>query len=205
MLTTQSLSFIRKDQNLFQNLNFTVKPGEILQINGTNGSGKTTLLRLLAGFLKPSSGDIHYLQTSIFNPQHNYQTQIAYLGHTNAIKPALTLKENLISHCKLMGATHALEIEPLLEAFQLQSAYQKLAYQLSAGQQRKLALIKIILTEKPIWILDEPLTALDQSSIATLMDYVHQHLTKQGMMITATHQPLMLRAPFAGSQLSLSL
>lgn len=202
MLSTQSLSFIRKDQNLFQNLSFTVKPGEILQINGANGSGKTTLLRLLAGFLKPSSGDIQYLQISIFHPQNNYQAQIAYLGHANAIKPALTLKENLISHCKLMGASASLEIEPLLEAFQLQSVYQKLAYQLSAGQQRKLALIKIILTQKPIWILDEPLTALDESSIATLMIYLSKHLETGGIIITATHQALPLHAsPIQGLSL----
>ena len=199
MLEIQTLSFRRNIYPLFQNLNFQISPGELLQVTGANGSGKTTLLRILAGLLKPTSGDIRFSQGSIYQNKSDYQTHVAYLGHHNALKPGLTIKENLISHGLLMGAT-AFKLETLLEQFNLASYAEMLAHQLSQGQQRRLALAKILLSQKCIWILDEPLTTLDQQGINQFNKVPNysfdklfgnkQHLETNGIVVVATHQPL---------------
>lgn len=189
MLEIQALSFKRHIYPLFQNLNFQISPGELLQVTGENGSGKTTLLRILANLLKPTSGDICYSHASIYQNKSGYQTHVAYLGHTNAIKPGLTIRENLISHGVLMGAK-AFKLDVLLEQFNLASCAETLAHQLSQGQQRRLALAKIMLWQKRIWILDEPLTTLDQQGISQFNEVLKQHLASNGIAIVATHQKL---------------
>src|SRR5262245_59387589 len=98
MLEIQALSFKRHICPLFQNLNFQLNSVELLHVTGANGSGKTTLLRILASLLKPTSGDIRYHHDSIYQSKSDYQTHVAYLGHTNAIKPGLSIRENLISY-----------------------------------------------------------------------------------------------------------
>jgi heme exporter protein A len=193
MLQICRLSLKRQKQFLFQNLNFQLNPGELLQITGANGAGKTSLLRILAGFLKPTTGEIHYPEQAV--------SAIAYLGHTNPIKPSLTVYENLASHCALMGKKLH-KIDAVVTQLELNALIQKLAYQLSAGQQRRLALAKIALTEKPIWLLDEPFTALDKSSMQQFMLLLAQHLHNKGIAIIATHQTLNLNVPLA-TQLSL--
>lgn len=209
MLTIKTLSFKHQTDYLFKNLNFQIKFGELLQVTGKNGCGKTTLLRILANLLKPSVGDIHYANQSITPLSHangrevrvypfegsiyqnptDYQTAIGYLGHTNAIKPGLTVRENLVSHAVLMGIQKP-KIDDLLEKLALMPVVKKFAYQLSQGQQRRMALAKIILSEKPIWILDEPLTALDHEGAAQLNRLITEHLHANGMAIVATHQSL---------------
>lgn len=191
MLTISSLIFKHSWQTLFHNLQAQVKPGELLEITGANGSGKTTLLRMLAGFLKPSAGDIYYQGVSIHHPESPYRTKVAYLGHKNAIKPALTVQENLIAHSILMGSSFE-QLETSLQIFNLQAIKTKMACQLSAGQQRKLAIAKIILAQKPIWLLDEPLTALDRLGIEQFMQQLNQHLNTSGIAIIATHQALKM-------------
>lgn len=193
MIEAQALSFTRQAQTLFQNIYFALNPGDLLQIQGANGSGKSTLLRILAGFLKFSSGDIQYKKTSIYDSGSQYQSNIAYLGHTNAIKPSLTVIENLVSYCRLMGIHSLRPIDPLLEAFCLKNAKHKFAYQLSAGQQRKLAFVKMSLSQKPIWLLDEPTIALDSAGVETFIQQLEQHLAAQGVVVIATHQTLAVR------------
>jgi heme exporter protein A len=194
MLDIQALAFKRQAHFLFQNLDFQIDSGELLQVTGANGSGKTTLLRILAGLLKPSSGDIRYVNRSIYCSKSQYQTRLAYLGHTHAIKPGLTVRENLISHAVLMGAIpevfEASKLDKLLEEFSLLSLSETLAYQLSQGQQRRLALAKIILSQKPIWILDEPLAALDHAGVCQFNDMLKKHLAADGIAVVATHQAL---------------
>jgi heme exporter protein A len=192
MIEALSLSFTRQAQTLFQNIHFTLNPGDLLQIQGANGSGKSTLLRILAGFLRLSSGDIRYQQTSIYESASQYQNNIAYLGHTNAIKPAFTVTENLVSYCRLMGLHSLCPIDSLLEAFCLKNAKKKFAYQLSAGQQRKLAFVKLLLSQKSIWLLDEPTVALDKAGVETFIDQLEKHLAAGGIVIMATHQPFAI-------------
>jgi len=189
MLEIQALSFKRQNVILFQNLNVQVNFGELLQVTGANGAGKTTLLRILANLLKPSGGDVRYVHRSIYQVKSDYHTHIAYLGHTSAIKPGLTVRENLISHALLTGVKQ-FEIDVLLEQLNLISITKLFAYQLSQGQQRRLGLAKIILAQKSVWILDEPLAALDQAGICQFNHFLNCHLSTGGIAIVATHQKL---------------
>jgi len=191
MLEIHALSFKHQTHYLFENLNFQINHGELLQLMGANGSGKTTLLRILANLLKPSSGNIYYLNQSINENENLYQSAVAYLGHISPIKPSLTVEENLISHCILMGVNPS-KIYEILEQLKLISMVNHLAYQLSQGQQRRLAFAKIVLSEKPIWILDEPLTALDTEGICEFNHLITQHLQSNGIVVMATHQSLNL-------------
>lgn len=187
MLTIQNLSFKHKKHTLFENLNFQITAGELFQISGANGSGKTTLLRVLANLLNPCLGDIFYKNQSIYeNPTH-YQVSVAYLAHTSAIKPGLTVRENLLSHAVLMG-TKKPKLDGLLEKLMLLPLVNTFAYQLSQGQQRRVALAKVILSQRPIWILDEPLNALDDQGNCAFNALLTEHLHAKGIAVVATHQ-----------------
>lgn len=193
MLETQALSFKRQAHTLFENLCFQAKSSSLTQVMGENGSGKTTLLRILAGFLPASSGVIYYQDSAITEKNSLYRHAIAYLGHSNALKPGLTVKENILSHANLMGGIpNAVTLETLLRQFNLKTHAKKFAYELSAGQQRKLALINVILSEKPIWLLDEPLAALDERGHQQFNNKLAAHVEKGGVAIVATHQALQL-------------
>lgn len=189
MLAIQALSFQRHYHDLLQNLQCQVDYGQLLQVTGKNGAGKTTLLRLLAGLLTPTRGDVCYAGRSIYTSGRVYASQIAYLGHTNAIKPGLTVAENLLSHAALMGNPQN-NINAILEQFNLKRVAEKLAYQLSQGQQRRLGLAKVVITQKPLWILDEPFAALDQPGIDQINQCLEHHLKYHGIAVIATHQPL---------------
>ena len=193
MLETHSLSFKRQTY-LFKDLNLHIETGTFVEVTGANGAGKTTLLRILAGFLSPFSGEIYYQGYLISKMGQLYRNAIGYLGHTNAIKPALTIKENILSHAALMGNAVG-EMNTILRKFDLHSMDKKLAYQLSAGQQRKIALINLILSQRPLWILDEPLNSLDETSSQTMKEMLAHHVCRGGLVIVATHQTLGLNLP----------
>lgn len=190
MLETHALSFKRQTY-LFENLNLHIKPGTLVQITGPNGAGKTTLLRILAGFLPPSSGEICYKGHSITKTITDYQNTIGYLGHVNPIKPALTLEENIGLHALLMG-TEVTEINILLQQLRLEALRKQFVYQLSAGQQRKVALMNLMLAKRPLWLLDEPFSSLDDASIESIKTALLTHLGNGGIALVTTHHSLDL-------------
>lgn len=191
-LTLNNVNFARNEQPLFPALNCNVYAGELLQVYGANGSGKSTLLRMLAGLLEPSAGNILW-QDQPIQTHENYATQIGYLGHLNGLKPALTVMENLRLSCALRGVSlpqHALHAG--LQELDLYALKDQLAFSLSAGQARRLALTRVILQPAQLWLLDEPLTALDEAGQQLWLGLLQKHLMQGGMAVVATHQELQV-------------
>ena len=185
-LVIDGLTSIRSGRPVFSDLAFSVEQGEALTVMGPNGAGKSSLLRIVAGLLPPSSGTVSLegveADTSIAEEAH-------YLGHRDALKPALTPLETLNFWQAMLGRTlmapmRALECVGLAHAAHLPSAY------LSAGQRRRLALARLLVAHRPLWLLDEPTAALDAASEAMFTGLVVEHLASGGMALAATHTPL---------------
>lgn len=178
-----NLSCIRQQKKLFAPVSFQLQAGQILLIEGTNGSGKSSLLRLLCGLATPYAGEIHWQDQSIHSDLGRFWENLHYVGHANGLKLGLTVEENL----HLMGK---LELTPWLGM-----TGKEITRHLSAGQKRRLALAKLFLSAKPLWILDEPLTALDQSSQQVIINAIEEHAHKGGIVIITSHQPIAFKNP----------
>lgn len=190
-LTVENLSARRGDELIFQDISFTVAHGNALCVKGPNGSGKTTLLRVIAGLLPIESGAIHLRG----NPMEtgNPGEACHYLGHRNAMKRELTVRENLGFWKRNLGDSPGrtgLVPEAAVEAVGLAGLSHIPFGYLSAGQQRRIAMAKLLVAHRPVWILDEPTAALDTGAEAMFAGLVTRHLEKGGIAIIATHQPL---------------
>lgn len=196
-LTAESLSVRRGDDLLFSNVSFSLTAGEALVVTGRNGSGKSTLLLTVAGLIRPEEGKVR-LEVAGRESDNRASEASHYLGHRNAMKPELTVRENLSFWKTWLGDFHggsSLAIEEAAEAIGL-SGITHLPYgYLSAGQQRRFAMAKLLVAYRPIWILDEPTAALDASADKLFADLVLAHLSKGGMVLAATHQPLGIESP----------
>lgn len=190
-LIVENVAFERNNYFLFEKINFSLQAGELIQLRGANGSGKSTLLRILAGFIEPQMGTVICDNQSIFEQLDHYQQQLHYVGHQNGIKPNLTVFENLRLSCALAMIKTA-DIEKVVERVGLASLLHKPALQLSAGQSRRLSLARLLLNQIPLWILDEPTTALDADGQKLLTELLNEHLSAKGSAIVATHQHLNL-------------
>lgn len=187
-LLVKNLGCIRNQVTLFSNISFQLSSGEMLILEGGNGSGKSSLLRLLSGLSTPASGEIRWQDNLIQNIPHEYHQDLHYIGHESASKSHLTVSENLqLTQCISMSSSSLIEV---LESLQLSPFKNVLAKNLSAGQKRRLALAKLFLIPRKLWLLDEPLTALDTSTQAFFLTELENHLQNDGMAIMSTHQPL---------------
>jgi heme exporter protein A len=184
----------RGDSVLFDDVSFTLERGEVLVITGPNGSGKSTLLRILAGLLAADSGgfalqgdDAAALPVS----DHAH-----YLGHRNAMKRELKVSENLAfwKNFQPVDSGEGLSVDAAIEQVGLTGVGHLPFGYLSAGQQRRIALARLLVSERPLWLLDEPTAALDKRSDQLFADLVGRHLAKGGLAIAATHQPLGLES-----------
>lgn len=191
-LQATNLSCIRQHKTLFTSVSFELRSGEILLIEGPNGSGKSSLLRLLAGLATPCTGDIYWRNKLICHSRLAYSEDLHYLGHTNGIKLGLTVTENLrlASRLALKKEDRENEGHALLSALQLSTHKNILAKYLSAGQRRRLGLAKLMLFPKTLWILDEPLTALDLPTQAFFLSQLESHLQQGGIAVISSHHPL---------------
>ena len=185
-LFVSELAVTRSGRPIFSKLSFTLSSGEALALTGPNGAGKSTLLRLLAGLLPMSAGKIVLDGT---DPDTPFSEEAHYLGHRDALKPALSPIEVLTFWRAMLGRPalaprDALDRVGLGHAATLPSAY------LSAGQRRRLSLARLLVAHRPIWLLDEPTAALDQASEVMFGDLVADHLTRGGLALIATHTPL---------------
>lgn len=193
MLEVSNLACSRGDHRLFSGLSFTLQPGQIMQVQGENGSGKTSLLRTLCGFLSPDEGDILWRGESASELGEDYFAGMLYLGHLNAIKDELSALENLRISAGLSGVElDEKEAIAALRRMGLKGRELLPTKVLSQGQRRRVALARMLVSDAKLWILDEPLTALDVGAVVLIEGLLAEHLTQGGMVIFTTHQPLQV-------------
>jgi heme exporter protein A len=173
---------------VFRDLSLTVTAGGALVLSGANGSGKSTLLRLLAGLVRPAAGRLLWDGADALSDLATHGRRVAYLGHQDAVKPGLTVTENL----RFAATVSRRPIQTALQALGLQALADLPARMLSAGQRRRLALSRLMLSAAPVWLLDEPTLGLDTASIERFATLLAQHRAGGGMVVAATHVPLPL-------------
>ena len=186
----KNLTCLRNDQALFSGLNLSLAPKNVLFLQGENGSGKSSLLRILCGFRLPDEGEITWGEEPVSSISEYFQN-ISYVGHKNGIKDELTAEENL-NLMRSMATASDIKTESVLKQIGLFKRADVLARQLSAGQKRKLALARLMMTENSFWILDEPFTALDKVSVRFFEALIKKHITRGGMLILTSHHEIDL-------------
>ncbi|EEQ3291206.1 cytochrome c biogenesis heme-transporting ATPase CcmA [Escherichia coli] len=187
MLEVRELLCERDERTLFSGLSFTLNAGEWVQITGSNGAGKTTLLRLLTGLSRPDAGEVLWQGQPLHQVRDSYHQNLLWIGHQPGIKTRLTALENL--HFYHRDGDTAQCLEALAQAG-LAGFEDIPVNQLSAGQQRRVALARLWLTRATLWILDEPFTAIDVNGVDRLTQRMAQHTELGGIVILTTHQPL---------------
>jgi len=187
-LTVNDLRFERDDIAVINDACLTLDDGEILQIEGPNGSGKTTLLRILTTALQPNSGEILYQGQILSKCRFDYLSNILFLGHQSALKLTLTAEENLSwITSELPGSVSVLNA---LERVGLRGYSDIPCHSLSAGQQRRVALARLLLSNAKIWFLDEPFAALDGQGVQFVEQCMERHVNGGGAVMLTTHQPI---------------
>ena len=178
ILTVRDLAVTRGGLAILEGVSFDLAAGEALVLRGPNGVGKTTLLRSVAGLQPAEQGQVD-----------GAEDQIAYAGHSDGLKAMLSVTENLRFWASVFGVT---DIEPALVSFDLTELRGRMAGTLSAGQKRRLGLARLMVTGRPIWVLDEPTVSLDTASVALFAEAVRTHLKGGGSALMATHIDLGL-------------
>ena len=178
-LILRNLSCSRNERVLFESINLSLNPGEVLFLEGENGSGKTSLLRIICGFRFQDEGEIIW-GNGRAKDKSAYLENISYIGHKNGIKDELTTEENLL-HMRSMMPASEIKNEQVLKQMGLVKQADVLSRQLSAGQKRKLALSRLLLSKAPLWVLDEPFTSLDRASVTFFETVIKKHVNNGGM------------------------
>ena len=196
MLSAHQLSCQRGSKRLFQGLHFHLQPGRWLQVKGPNGAGKTSLLRILCGLSTPAQGEVRWQGQNIQTTRSAFHAELHYQGHGLAIKEELSAHENLMSGAALRGTSvSAQAAQDALVQVGLKGRSQWPVKVLSQGQKRRVTLAALILGQAPLWILDEPVAALDVAAQSSLQDLLDQHLARGGLLVFTSHQPIALQAP----------
>lgn len=195
-LSATNLAVVRGERMLFDKLNFTLKNGGVIYLQGANGSGKTTLLRTLCGLSQPYAGNIDWNGESIASLAEEYSKHLLYVGHLPGIKEDLTALENLQFSLAILGtevtnnkATEVLSMLGLAKGLNLQTRM------LSQGQKRRVVLARLWLQDLPLWILDEPFTALDAAATDLLKQKIESFANAGGMVMMTSHQDFSLNVP----------
>ena len=190
-LEAHELACIRDDRTLFSGLAFKLSPGEALILEGRNGSGKTSLLRILCGIRLPDAGHISWCSEDINRLGADYHEHTAYVGHRDGIKLDLTPLENL-AMARALGKPNDTTLEEALDKVDLYGFEDVLTRNLSAGQQRRLALARLLITDTALWILDEPFTSLDVHGIKVIEELLDNHTSCGGMLAVTSHHAVNL-------------
>jgi heme exporter protein A len=188
VLTAESLAVFRGERLIFRDYSFVVPAGGAMVLAGANGAGKSTLLRLIAGLVRPAAGRLRWQDTEVFSDLAEHGRRVAYVGHLDAVKPGLTVAENLRFVSRIAGRS----VSEGLDALELRPLAELPARLLSAGQKRRLALSRLALSNAPLWLLDEPTFGLDTASIERFGVLLASHRAAGGLVVAATHMPLPL-------------
>jgi len=188
--SANALTCIRNDVVLFSGLGFRLDGGDILQIQGPNGSGKTSLLRILCGLALPDAGSVLWNEKNIQDHRQDYFKEMSYIGHVNGIKMELTALENLTIAGALSGTNNGFTPLETLAKMGLAEYENTPARKLSSGQRRRLALARLLVTDTRLWILDEPLTSLDDYGRQLMRDMISAQAAGNGITVLATHDPV---------------
>jgi heme exporter protein A len=203
MLDANDLECLRGTRRLFAGISFALAPGECLQVHGANGSGKTSLLRIVCGLSRPERGTVRWNGEPIDDAADVYRGELAFCGHANALKEDLTPAENLVASAALYGTPATDDsARAALDAFGILSLEALPVRALSQGQKRRVALARLAICPRRLWILDEPLAALDARAAETLAARLDSHLAQGGLAVLTSHQPIELRAPMRSLALS---
>lgn len=189
-LTTHKLGCIRGERAVFAGLDLALNPGRAMLLSGPNGSGKSSLLRVLAGLLPAAAGRIEWEGTGITQDRDGHRARVAYIGHADPLKPALTAAENLSFWARLYGFEP--DVEPALFQFSIETLADVPVRYLSAGQRRRVTLARLALGQNSqagpaLWLLDEPATGLDPGAVSMLANTILAHLSNEGVAIISTH------------------
>lgn len=196
MLEVSNLTAIRDERVLFENLTFSIQPGELVQIEGRNGTGKTTLLRIVTGLGDKEEGEILWKGEQIDKSRDEFHQDLLFLGHQTGVKRELTAFENLIFYQSVHQESSSHEaIFQALAKVGLAGREDVPVAQLSAGQQRRVALARLWLNKQVLWILDEPLTAIDKQGVKVLEALFAHHAENGGIVILTTHQDMFADSP----------
>lgn len=194
LLQARELAVVRGDRCLFAKLGFALGAGELLRVEGPNGSGKTSLLRAVAGLIEPDEGELQWRGEPVRRRRQAYHAELAWMGHRPGFKGDLTPIENLRFETGLRAAPRR-TVDAVFERLGLDPLRGIPFRLLSAGQQRRLALARLVLADATLWLLDEPFTNLDAAGREQVQAIVSEHLAGGGVAIAASHQELAIDAP----------
>lgn len=180
-LHASNLACERNGRIVFSNLTFNIAQGQCAELRGANGAGKSSLLRLIAGLVPAAAG------TLTFNNEKEVAQHLHFIAHQDAMKSSMTVEENLRFWCAVLGGK---DIASALAAFSLAALKSDPVQLLSAGQRRRLTLSRLFLSKRPLWLLDEPMTALDVTTQEVLREHIRAHRNNGGMVLAATHGDL---------------
>ncbi len=189
MLIVKDLSIERLDKKIFENINLSLPPGNITILKGKNGSGKTTLLKAILNLLEPSFGSIYWKGKLLKKNLYDFYNHVTYIGDTTSSLKKLTITDNINIWKKFfISKINDAQIETALKTLKLDNYLNKKVGTLSFGETKKLEFLRLIIENKNVWILDEPLSNLDEDSIELLKQTFEDHCSKEGSIIFSSHQ-----------------
>ena len=193
-LSADNLTLIRGERLLFKGLGFALKSGEMLLLEGRNGSGKTSLMRAIAGMLSLETGTVYWNDVPVAKQRQEFHGSMVWLAHRTGLKGDLTLVENLRFE-RALRAQSDRDPEAVYERLAIERLKKLPLRSLSAGQQRRVSLARMLLAGVPLWMMDEPFTNLDREGRRLVLDLVEEHLAEGGMCVMAAHQDVEINAP----------